>query len=117
MLEYGVAAIVTPIRKCHYSLTKSIADSKHEWQSTSRSKDDSQDELENSNRDCEIIEMEKKIPRIDVHWEEKFKIMEQNITSIKKELEIMKAKNNTTRGVALNCLYVTNNSAAEKSMT
>ena len=92
MLEYGVAAIVTPIRKCHYSLTKSIADSKHEWQSTSRSKRDSQDELENSNRDCEVIEMEKEIiPRIDIHWEEKFKRMEQEITSIKKELEIMKA--------------------------
>ena len=94
MLEYGVAAIVTPIRKCHYILTKSIADSKLEWQST---KDDSQDELENYNRDCEVIENEKnRILRRDIYWEGKFKRMEQEIRRTKKELEVLKSQNNAT---------------------
>ena len=98
MLEYWVAAIVIPIRKYHCILAKKIADSEHEPQSTLKSNDSSQDVLQNYNKDGEVINFEqKRIPIIDIHWEGKFKGLEQEIRRMKTELEVMKSQNNTTR--------------------
>ena len=98
VFDYGIAAIVKPIRKCYYNLTKLITRSEHEFQFTSQSNNDSQDKFKNYVKDFEAIEREKKpIPRLDVYWEGKFKGMEQEMRRMKKELEVMKCKDNITR--------------------
>ena len=98
MLEYGLAAIVTPIRKFHCILAKRIADSEHGWQPKLQSSDSSREELQNYNKDCESIKIEQeRMPRIEIYWKGKFKGMEQEIKRMKNEMEVMKRQDDTTR--------------------
>ena len=101
VLEYGVAAIVTPMIKCHDNLSKRFSNSNRELQSASPSSDDSQDKLENYENNCGIIELESKtIPGTCIDCEQKFKVIEQEMREMKNELEDMKRQNDTTSNFA-----------------
>ena len=96
MLEFGIATVVAPFAKFNDFL------SKRERPFTSQSKDDSQEDVEGDKNDCHMIELEHTTMRgSSIDWEERFRVIEQQIREIKKERKAMKSQDNTIRQLTL----------------
>ena len=97
LLEYLATAVVTRLEKFHEVLSKQTADCKHERNSKSQSKDKTQDTVSFEKNDCHGIELDQKaLRRICIDWEEKFKVIEQEMKEMKKEWKYLRTPNNTT---------------------
>ena len=96
LLEYCVAVIMTQIERFHEFLSRNIADRKGATHSRLQSMDNNQDTAHNDKKDSHVIELDQEAIRIGIDWEEKFKIMEQEMRQIKKEWKDMKTENNMT---------------------
>ena len=97
LLEYLITAVVTRLEKFHEVLSTQTADWKHERNFTSQSKDETQDTVLNDKNDFHVIKLgQKALRRTCIDWEEKFKVIEQEMKEMKKELKYLKPPNNTT---------------------
>ena len=88
MLEYGVAAIITPIKRCYTYLRSRIAGLEQERQAETHQNCDSQAEVVDGTYHCQEIDLDQKgVAKNWAHLEEGIKMLK---LAMKEEIKVIK---------------------------